>query len=325
MLSPIIYQNLERDIILIDIPTSIAAAQGRSQDVLLSTAPLEAPIEPKEDYRPKTQKAKANKAQEMADSTHAEYKILVEHALAQIHAQVSGPWCAPRKLLMTQKFGTEKAMEVDEPSISNHNRSMQSSGSGSEGIQASFRRPAEPEKELESRMREWAAWSESKDGDDTALKLQQMMASLGAISEATDTAAVGQDWVASHRPARESTSSTQVAEAVTQEPAQETEPWISTFHNPNPHSLELTLSGTKSLGPEYRFTVPPHSTLFLSDSTASDTFRTSFRTVTADYNLPRHFDLGKSSRYIVTRLVLTSGRYVKPRGSSGWCFVCILA
>jgi N6-adenosine-specific RNA methylase IME4 len=299
--SPILYQNAECDITLIDIWTSIAAAQGRSQDVLLSTSPLEAPIVPKEDYRPKTQKAKPTnskglqassiKAQHLAESTHAEYKVLVEHALARIHAQVSGPWCAPRKL-MTQPAG-EGAMDVDEPLASNQKSFLQSSGNLMEGSQTPIARPADPErnstteKELEFRMREWATWSESK-GDDTAFNLQQMMASLGATSEA----AVTPMWTSSYRPAREPTSSTRVAETVSQSTTgTQTEPWTSTFHNPNDHSLELTVSETKSLGPEYRFTIPPHSTFFLSDSTASDTFRTSFRSLTAEYNLPRHFDL----------------------------------
>lgn len=61
--SPIIYQNVEGDITLIDIPTSIAAAQGDRSGVLLSTPPLDTPIEPKEDYRPRTQKSRTNKTQ----------------------------------------------------------------------------------------------------------------------------------------------------------------------------------------------------------------------------------------------------------------------
>jgi N6-adenosine-specific RNA methylase IME4 len=288
--SPILYQNAERDITLIDIPTSIAAAQGRS-DVLLSTTPLEAPIKPKVDYRPKTQKAKANKAHELADNTHVEYKVLFEHALAHIHVQVSGPWCAPRKL-MTQPSGLEGAMDIDEPLGSNQNSCSQSSGNVIGGIQlADPERNSTAEKELDVRMREWAVWTESK-GDDTAFNLQQMMASLGAISEAAGTAAVTPKWTSSYRPAREFTSSTRVAETVFQSTAEtQTEPWTSVFHNPDDHSLELTVSETKSLGQEYCFTVPPCSTLFLGDCAASDSFRTSFRALTAEYNLPRHFDL----------------------------------
>jgi N6-adenosine-specific RNA methylase IME4 len=291
--NPIIYQNAEGDITLIDIPTSIAAAQGDRSGVLLSTAPLEAPIEPKEDYRPKAQKLRTKKAQAQdTDNTqHVEYhslphvtvaevskhdfqslhlddlryKVLAEHALRQIRAQVPGPWCTQRKL-MTQEpaHREEQARDVNEIS----------------------------EKELESRMKEWASWSESKE-DDTAFNLQQMMASLGATSEAAEPAAVAPKWMMSYRPARETTSSTLVAETVFQDA--QTEPWTGTFHNPNHHALTLAIAENMSqsaqLGPEYRFTIPPRSTFFLSDSTASDAFRTSFRELTDEYTLPRHFDL----------------------------------
>jgi N6-adenosine-specific RNA methylase IME4 len=148
------------------------------------------------------------------------------------------------------------------------------------------------EKELETRMKEWALWSESKE-DDTAFNLQQMMASLGATSEVAEAASVAPKWMMSYGPARETASGTMVAETVP--PDAQTQPWTGTFHNPNHHSLALTIaentSQTAQLGPEYRFTIPPRSTLFLSDSTASDAFRTSFRKLTDEYTLPRHFDL----------------------------------
>jgi N6-adenosine-specific RNA methylase IME4 len=266
--SSIIYQNAERDITLIDIPTSIAASQDRT-DVLLSTSPLEAPIEPKEDYRPKTQKAKANKAQESADNAqHAEYKALVEHALTHIHAHVSGSWCAPRQVMTpVQPLGRRgETMEIDDP-----------------------------EKELGLRLREWAAWSESK-GDETAFNLQRMMATLGATSEDAETAAdtVPHKWTMSYRSARENTSSAQQAvSAASQVP--QTSPWTSTFHNPFHHALSLSIAEhaaqATTPSPSYHFTIPPCSTMFLSDSTASEAFRTSFRALTAEYTLPRHFDL----------------------------------
>ena len=301
--NPILYQNAEGDITLIDIPKSIAAAQGDRSDVLLSSAPLEAPIVPKEDYRPKTQKAKAKRCPDADNmqlveqtgrlsvskqdgvfkatphqtvdpskldfqSLHLDdvrYKFLVEHALSQIRTQVSGPWCAQRKLIsQTPLHGEEEAMDVDRIS----------------------------EKELESRMREWASWSERK-GEDTAFNLQQMMASLGATYEAAGPAVGAQKWSVSYQTAREPASDTQVAATASHEA--QTEPWTCTFHNPNCQSLELTITErtpqSAPPGPEYRFTVPPRSTLFLSDSTASDAFRTSFRELTDEFTLPRHFDL----------------------------------
>lgn len=139
----------------------------------------------------------------------------------------------------------------------------------------------DPEKELESCLRQWAADAERK-GDDTAFDLQKMMASLGgATSEdvATGQQSVSQGWVAAtvsrNQPKRE--------------------PWTSTFHNPKPSSLELSISksvtGDAHPGQEYCFTIPPRSTVFLSDTAQSDSFRAAFREVTDEYMLPRHFNL----------------------------------
>jgi N6-adenosine-specific RNA methylase IME4 len=262
--SSILYQNADCTITLVDIPTSIAVAQGRS-DTLLSTSPLEAPIKPNEDYQPKSKKAKASKAHEASDGVqHAEYKTLIEQGLADIRTHVSGEWCTPRKLLKSMPQHGE-AMEIDDP-----------------------------EKELESRLRQWAAWKESK-GDDIAFDLQKMMASLGATSEDNATAAqeVTQGWVTSYRPARETTNGAQVVEPVPRDEPKE--PWTWSFHNPEEYSLEMNVSQhvteDAQLGPEYRFTIPPRSTFFLSDSTHSDAFRASFRQLTDEYTLPRHFDL----------------------------------
>jgi N6-adenosine-specific RNA methylase IME4 len=262
--SSILYQSTDHTITLIDVPTSIAVAQGRS-DTLLSTAPLEAPIEPKEDYQPKSQTTKANKAHESSDGAqHADYKILIEQALAQIRTHVSGLWCAPRKLLHSKPQHAE-TMGVDDP-----------------------------EKELESRLRQWAAWKESKEID-AVFDLQRMMASLGATSEHDATAGqeVAQGWVTSYRPAREATSGAQVAETVARD--EPNEPWTSSFHNSEVFPLDMTVSQSgiedTQPSPKYRFTIPPRSTFFLSDSTHSDAFRTSFRELTDEYTLPRHFDL----------------------------------
>ncbi|KAH7414168.1 MT-A70-domain-containing protein [Phaeosphaeria sp. MPI-PUGE-AT-0046c] len=254
--SSIIYQNTAQTIALIDIPQSIAAAQGRT-DTLLSTTPLEAPIEPREDYQPKSQRAKGKAKAAVAHhppshgSHHVEYKALIKQALKEIHAHVSGQWCRPRRLLEPNSEHAH-SMEIDDP-----------------------------EKELDSCLRQWAAAAERK-GVDTAFDLQQMMASLGsAASEdvATGQQVVSQGWIA--------------ATVSRNEPRRE--PWTSTFHNPMPSSLELTIS--KSVTPdsppgqEYRFTIPPCSTIFLSDTAHSESFRAAFREVTDEYTLPRHFNL----------------------------------
>jgi len=262
----ILYQNATCDITLIDIPTSIAAAQGRS-DTLLSTPPLEAPISLHEE--PKSEKAKTNQAHHLPNADlNAQYKGIIEEALAQIRQNVSSPWCMLRKLMTRVPNPGETDMQIDDP-----------------------------EKELESRLREWAAPDESK-GDDGEFDFQKMMAALGATpdADATTTGGVARKWSVSYRPAREMRGDAQRAVSVSRmEPNAEYEPWKSSFHNPEKHTLNLAVFETPTQAgqetPEYRFTIPPHATFFLSDSTHPEAFRASFREVTDEYRLPRHFDL----------------------------------
>jgi N6-adenosine-specific RNA methylase IME4 len=262
----ILYQNAGCDITLIDIPTSIAAAQGRS-DTLLSTAPLEAPISLHEE--PKSKKVQTNQSQHLPnDDLNAQYKVIIEKALAQIRQNVSSPWCTPRKP-MAQVLKPGKAdMQIDD----------------------------DPEKELESRLREWAALGESK-GDDSGFDFQKMMATLCATpdADATMTESVAQKWSVSYRSAREMRVDTRDIPVSRMEPSAQHEPWMSSFHNPEKYALDLTVFETPTrVGqetPGYRFTIPPRSTFFLSDSTHSEAFRASFRGLTDEYRLPRHFDL----------------------------------
>lgn len=263
----ILYQNAGCDITLIDIPTSIAVGQGRS-DALLSTAPLDAPLTLHEE--PKTDKAKVNNSRHLIRADiHIEYKAVIETALAEICSHISGPWCTPRQLMTQVSKPGKTDMQIDD----------------------------DPEKELESRLREWATLNEGK-GDDNAFDLQKMMASLGATQEpnATMTNLVAHKWLMSYRPATEIKDDAQSAEAVPREDSERLqEPWISSFHNPESHALDLTIfenvTRTTQHPLEYRFTTPPKATFFLSDSTHSDAFRASFRELTDDYTLPRHFDL----------------------------------
>ncbi|KAF2691039.1 MT-A70-domain-containing protein [Lentithecium fluviatile CBS 122367] len=263
--SAILYQNAQCDVTLIDIPTSIAAAQGRS-DILLSTAPLEAPILLHEE--PKSEKAKTGQSYHLPDADlAAEYKSIIEKALNQIRQHVPSPWCAPRKLLAQLPKPGKTDMQIDDP-----------------------------EKELENRLREWAAIDGSK-GDDSVFDFQKMMAALGATPEdATVTEQVARKWLMSYCPAREIQNDAQHAASISgMEPNAQQEPWVSSFHNPEKHALDLTVfetpSGTSQEPPEYHFTIPPRATFFLSDSTHSEAFRASFRKVTGEYTLPRHFDL----------------------------------
>lgn len=259
----ILYQNETCDVTLIDIPTSIAVAQGRPGAVLLSTPPLETPFVISNE--PKKPKARKQQSQHAYSPNHAEYKAAIEAALTKLHDNVSPlPWYLPR------------TTQAPDP------------GDGSMDIDHS-------EEDLDVRLREWSA---SKGIEEQPFDLDRMMASLGAAAESgTDAAAwsdtVAHPWLASCRaagPALEGRSSGIVPPQPTQEPPV---PWTSAFYNPDDHAAELTVTENKPQGAgraQYRFILPPHASLFLSDCTHADAFRTSFRQLTEEYVLPRHFD-----------------------------------
>ncbi|KAF2860985.1 hypothetical protein K470DRAFT_270217 [Piedraia hortae CBS 480.64] len=97
MSNPILFQTPDSSIILLDIPLSIASAQGRNC-TLLSSSPLEAPYPSTE---PKTPSAKQKLATLAAnagedESLAQDHIALISHALNTIHESHQGDWCAPR-------------------------------------------------------------------------------------------------------------------------------------------------------------------------------------------------------------------------------------
>jgi N6-adenosine-specific RNA methylase IME4 len=253
----ILYQNATRDVTLIDIPTSIALAQGNDNtDMILSTPPLEEPYIIENEPRV----PKANKKQEKyfyyTGPLYAEYKAAIAPALSQIRNHLLGQrWCLPRNLMTQIPIPRDTGIEIDDP-----------------------------EKELNARLREWSA---SK-GKEEPFDFEKMMASIGSGSDATSTGNVTHPWLVSYSPAREIPAGSQNDELVSPE-----EPWKSSFYNSHPHTVHLTVSGNTpppATGPHYRFKIPPQSSLFLSDTGQSNEFRASFRELTEEYTLPRHFD-----------------------------------
>jgi N6-adenosine-specific RNA methylase IME4 len=253
--SAILYQNSECNITLIDIPTSIALAQG-SHKILRSTKPLEEPIFV-DTHLPKTQKAKESVNNETDPPLHFEYKVDIEAALVKIRANIKGPWCLPRNIMTQVRKSTDSDMQIDDE-----------------------------EQGLVARLKEWRA---SK-GVEEAFDFEKMMATLGATSE-TNATSINPDaypWLMSCRPASEVAGKSQVDEVVSPK-----EPWTASFHNPERHALDLTIFANTSQPstPElYTFRIPSRSSFFLCDIEHSEEFRASFRTLTEDYTLPRHFD-----------------------------------
>ncbi|KZM27808.1 uncharacterized protein EKO05_0001357 [Ascochyta rabiei] len=252
--SAILYQSADREITLVDIPASIATAQGRCDTTLLSTSPLEHPIHFKEDYQSKAGKSTAVSS---IDTVHHElYKSLIQQALLDISAHVLGSWCAPREIL---------------PQLSQHGKHT--------------RETEDPERELERRFREWATFAETAI-DDTLFDFQTMMASLGAPEVQAPTAGhSAQPWAVRYFPGSENTAQSSAATA----------DWIPAFHNADNHSMGLSITQERvekeRALQRYYFTIPARSTFFLGDCSRPEAFRSLFRKMTDEHNLPRHFDL----------------------------------
>ena len=250
--SAILYQSVDGEIALIDIPRSIAQAQGRA-DTLLSTSPLEEPIQTKEEYQPKPGKTTGTPPVDLAH--HETYKRLIEMALLDIKAHVPGSWCAPRQILpQPHRTGKDAASN-------------------------------DIEKELEHRFREWAA---TEDGavDEASFDFNSMMASLGApeVQPATTTSQASR-WKMS-TSTHSDTGSESALRFTDWSPA-----FHNARQQPLDLTITHTTPSPGQEPPAYHFTLPPLSSFFLSDCDAPSTFRRSFRSLTDTYNLPRHFDL----------------------------------
>lgn len=121
--SPLLWQNGEQTVTLIDIPRSIAAAQGTSDqpcpDHLLSTAPLEIPYSTNE---PKPAKARANLSHNtVAAALHEEYATLLAGAMNEVRSGHSGAWCKPRSFVEdapgAKKRKLDQSGDVKKPAL----------------------------------------------------------------------------------------------------------------------------------------------------------------------------------------------------------------
>ncbi|EGP84504.1 uncharacterized protein MYCGRDRAFT_75907 [Zymoseptoria tritici IPO323] len=102
MSSPILWENHDRSVVLIDIPRSIAAAQGSHDhpcsDSLLSTEPSTRPFVTNE---PKTAAAKAKLVQNTTDAgIDLEYQGIIQAALRDVNDNYKGDWCLPRPFVV---------------------------------------------------------------------------------------------------------------------------------------------------------------------------------------------------------------------------------
>ena len=98
-MSSVLYQNVENDIFLVDIPASIAEAQnfGDERPRLKSCLAVEQPWPNNE---PKSEQARAKlKSQQPEDEV--EVQTAIEYALAAVQTGHHGPYCYPRSVATT--------------------------------------------------------------------------------------------------------------------------------------------------------------------------------------------------------------------------------
>ena len=102
---PILYQNAQKTVTLIDLPSSIALAQGLlgyapPTDTLLSSTPLK---EPYPSTEPKSESALANVLKRQAFNRPENYQDFIANGLQEIRGNHHGDWCKPRRILCDDK------------------------------------------------------------------------------------------------------------------------------------------------------------------------------------------------------------------------------
>ncbi|KAK5121763.1 hypothetical protein LTR85_004638 [Meristemomyces frigidus] len=136
MASAVLWQTADQTVTLIDVPRSIAAAQGTLQqpchDQLLSVEPLQAPFPSNE---PKSEKARANLNGNLVDQElHGEYVALLEHALLDVRGSHTGDWCLPRPCVQdTPRVAKKRKLDEGSLALSVNVKDQNSTGTASTG------------------------------------------------------------------------------------------------------------------------------------------------------------------------------------------------
>ncbi|KAL9073347.1 MAG: hypothetical protein Q9161_002962 [Pseudevernia consocians] len=116
--TPILYQNSTKTLTLLDIPTSIAHAQGTidhpCNDHIYASPPLKTPYPSTE---PKTEKAIGNVLRTKPPSNDVEFpRALLEQGLREVaeHWNLEDDWCLPRKILSPELERQSKKRKADD-------------------------------------------------------------------------------------------------------------------------------------------------------------------------------------------------------------------
>ena len=264
IMQSILYQNAECSITLVDIPTSIAAAQGawycRATDILLSSEPLEEPF-PSHDPKTPTAAAKITK-NTVDEELHLIYKSIIEKALAEIRQNVHGTWCLTRKL-MQQTLPNSK-----ERSASN------ASNIDSENAEAKLSQVLENLQERQG---------------GAGVGISSLVPSFSASSEPAN--GNPHSWVMSY-VAMDYENEERLQDRDALKKVQES--WEPSFHNARDYLLEVSVFQASSMSAPITtpvvFRIPPRSSFFLHDCAQPGSFRAEFRNITQEHDLPLRFD-----------------------------------
>ena len=122
-LTAILYQNNEGTIFLLDIPTSIAAAQSFSPTSfrhLLSSEPLMEPYSTPQCHTEAARQRVGNQTGD--DKRHSIYADLITQALNDIQRLGSGqPWCSPRRLSTNVELNHSELSSNKKPQVLHEN------------------------------------------------------------------------------------------------------------------------------------------------------------------------------------------------------------
>ncbi|KAI9687735.1 MAG: hypothetical protein M1822_001815 [Bathelium mastoideum] len=266
---PVLYQNEEQTITLLDIPGSISVAQGTNTDInrsiIYSCEPLQEPFNVNE---PKSSKARGQFDLRSAHSElHSIYSSLINYALTEVRSKHRGDWCLarrwgshpPRRERKRKASGfSSQRLPLEDAKIESDGHAVETSRNtdGCVNVDAVT---------SDARLTELAYG--------TSISLSQSVVSM-SCSVTTPIPAVD----ASHADVENLLSRRS---------------WDHVFHNPLHQQLHLILDTRNEAiagsSAEQRFLVPERSTFVLGDCSDARQFRESIRWASQEYDIPRTF------------------------------------
>ena len=269
----IIYQNNERTVTLLDIPTSIAVAQGGNSNIVRKTIYSCEPLQnPFRDNEPKSIKAKEQSDLRAADSgLDSIHASVIGDALTEVRSRHHGAWCLPRRWQAhrprkTKKRKAEQANIKQSSEESIETKSQNGNSSTCEGM--------------------------GEMGEIKPTTLESMLTKLvhrDSISVSSPVTTMSCSATSATRPISDEEANNNDVDSLL-----DRRPWEGVFHNPLQQQLDLTLDIQNGAADgrvaQFRFHVPEQSTFLLGDCSDTSEFRNSLRHVSQEYDIPRTFD-----------------------------------